>query len=173
MPVILGTIPPRQILGFSPPPHCWQWQTDGVPVVDDKLLLEILLVAVLFALLTAALHSAARGWLRRRSQPEQPGWEPDGEANRSGAVRWARANDQRWDAEGTRRQHHDLAAEPDADFGLLATVAVVATATRAARLRRHLAEAGIRATTAIDRDGRHRVLVFASELYRARRIGGT
>jgi len=62
--------------------------------------------------------------------------------------------------------------DPD-DFGLLATVAIVDTRDEAIRVRALLGEAGIRAsvsTTGGDR--RYRVLVFGSELDRARRVGG-
>jgi hypothetical protein len=58
------------------------------------------------------------------------------------------------------------------DFGLLAPVATVDTADEASRIKAMLAEAGIKATTSPGMDGRHRVLVFASELDRARRVGG-
>jgi hypothetical protein len=58
------------------------------------------------------------------------------------------------------------------DFGLLAPVATVDTADEAARLRAMLAEAGIKATTTAAPAGRYRVLVFSSELDRARRVGG-
>ena len=61
----------------------------------------------------------------------------------------------------------------DDDFGLLAPVAVTDDPEEAARLKARLAEARIRATTTQGRDGRYRVLVFASELDRARRVGGT
>lgn len=63
-------------------------------------------------------------------------------------------------------------AVADEDFGLLAPVAVTTGAEEAARLKARLAEAHIRATTTRGRDGRYRVLVFASELDRARRVGG-
>jgi len=59
------------------------------------------------------------------------------------------------------------------DFGLLGTVALLDTPDEAARVRALLGEAGIRATVSqSDVDGRYRVLVFASELNRARRVGG-
>ena len=62
-------------------------------------------------------------------------------------------------------------SDPD-DYGLLAPVATVDSADEAARVRAMLAVAGIKATTAAGPDGRHRVLVFAKELDRARRVGG-
>jgi hypothetical protein len=58
------------------------------------------------------------------------------------------------------------------DFGLLAPVATVDNADEAARVRAMLADAGIKATTAAGTDGRHRVLVFSTELDRARRVTG-
>jgi hypothetical protein len=59
-----------------------------------------------------------------------------------------------------------------ADFGLLAPVAVVDTADEAAQVRELLSAAGIRSTENVDEDGRHRVLVFSTELDRARRVSG-
>ncbi len=58
----------------------------------------------------------------------------------------------------------------DDNFGLLATVTMVSTADEARRLRTRLTDAGIRATTAVDTDGRHRVLVFATDTHRAQRV---
>ena len=58
------------------------------------------------------------------------------------------------------------------DFGLLAPVAIVDTADEAAQVKAMLAEAGIKATTSVGPDRRHRVLVFSNELDRARRVGG-
>lgn len=62
-------------------------------------------------------------------------------------------------------------AQPE-DYGLLVPVAILESAEAAVRIRARLAEAGIRATTAINADGRHRVLVFSDELLRARRVTG-
>ena len=65
------------------------------------------------------------------------------------------------------------AVEPEReDYGLLAEAAAVATTGEAERIRARLSAVGIRATTTIGRDGRHRVLVFASEIHRARRVAG-
>jgi hypothetical protein len=63
----------------------------------------------------------------------------------------------------------DAPVQPD-DYGLLASVAAVDSAQEAARVRVLLAEAGIRATTTVGADGKHRVLVFRTELHRARRV---
>ena len=60
-----------------------------------------------------------------------------------------------------------------ADFGLLAPAAVVDDAEDADALRELLADAGIKATKARARDGRYLVLVFRSELNRARQVAGT
>jgi hypothetical protein len=57
------------------------------------------------------------------------------------------------------------------DFGLLAPAATVDTAAEANAFRALLADAGIKATTAPTSDGRHQVLVFPTELDRARRVG--
>jgi hypothetical protein len=65
----------------------------------------------------------------------------------------------------------DVPLQPD-DYGLLAIVAAVDSAQEAARVRVLLTEAGIRATTTVGADGKHRVLVFRSELHRARRVAG-
>ncbi|WP_212833388.1 hypothetical protein [Catellatospora sp. TT07R-123] len=58
------------------------------------------------------------------------------------------------------------------DYGLLASVAMVRTPADAKLLREHLLSAGIRATLATAPDGRIRVLVFADEAMRARRLVG-
>ena len=56
------------------------------------------------------------------------------------------------------------------DFGLLVDATRVDSAEEAQRIRRVLADAGIRATTAPGPDGRYRVLVFAADVHRARRV---
>lgn len=58
------------------------------------------------------------------------------------------------------------------DFGLLAPAAVVDSKDDAETLRAILADAGIKATTNIAPDGRYRILVFRSELDRARHLSG-
>lgn len=60
---------------------------------------------------------------------------------------------------------------PD-DYGLLTSAAVVRTLADAALIRDHLLSVGIRATLATAPDGRIRVLVFADEVHRARRVVG-
>lgn len=61
--------------------------------------------------------------------------------------------------------------EPD-DYGLLCRAAVADDAAAAEEIRRLLGKAGIRATQAIDRDGRTAVLVFAEQVEAARRLVG-
>lgn len=58
------------------------------------------------------------------------------------------------------------------DFGLLAPMATVDTLDEAQRLRATLNQAGMKATTTVAHDGRHQVLVFATDLDRARRVAG-
>ena len=58
------------------------------------------------------------------------------------------------------------------DYGLLFPAAVTDDTEVAAEIRRLLADAGIRATQAVDADGRTAVLVFAEELETARRLVG-
>jgi hypothetical protein len=59
------------------------------------------------------------------------------------------------------------------DYGLLVPVVVVDTLGEALRMRSRLLDAGIKATTAFGVDGRQRVLVFGSDLDRARRVVAT
>jgi hypothetical protein len=59
------------------------------------------------------------------------------------------------------------------DYGLLAEAATAPTGEGAERIKARLGAVGIRATTTVCRDGRHRVLVFASEIHRARRVAGS
>jgi hypothetical protein len=61
--------------------------------------------------------------------------------------------------------------EPD-DYGLLCPAAVTDDAELADEIRLLLGAAGIRATQAMDRDGRMAVLVFAEEVEEARRLVG-
>jgi len=58
------------------------------------------------------------------------------------------------------------------DYGLLGVAAVVETPDAAEQIRAVLADAGIRATVAEARDGRVRVLVFETDVPRARRVVG-
>lgn len=57
-------------------------------------------------------------------------------------------------------------------YGLLRTAATTRDLVDAELVRAHLASAGIRSTLATDLNGRIRVLVFADELDRARRLAG-
>jgi hypothetical protein len=58
------------------------------------------------------------------------------------------------------------------DYGLLGVAAVVETPDAAEQIRAVLADAGIRATVAAADDGRVRVLVFETDVPRARRVVG-
>jgi hypothetical protein len=69
-------------------------------------------------------------------------------------------------------QSTQLMSAPGDDYGLLATAATVRTLADASVVREHLRSAGIRSTLATAPDGQIRVLVFADELMRARRIVG-
>ena len=60
----------------------------------------------------------------------------------------------------------------DDDYGLLCPAAVTGDGEIADEIRRMLGEAGIRATQAVDREGRTVVLVFAEEVEAARRLVG-
>jgi len=61
--------------------------------------------------------------------------------------------------------------EPE-DYGLLCPAAVTDDAALAEEIRRLLGTAGIRATQAVDRDGRTAVLVFVEQVDEARRLVG-
>jgi hypothetical protein len=61
--------------------------------------------------------------------------------------------------------------EPD-DYGLLCPAAVTIDTEDADEIRRLLGDAGIRATSAVDRDGRTAVLVFPEHVEEARRLVG-
>jgi hypothetical protein len=61
--------------------------------------------------------------------------------------------------------------EPE-DYGLLCPAAVTDDAAVADEILRLLGDAGIRATQAVDREGRMAVLVFAEEVEEARRLVG-
>jgi hypothetical protein len=75
--------------------------------------------------------------------------------------------------EGSDRYAYGLAifGEPE-DYGLLYPAAVTDDADMADEIRRLLGDAGIRATHAVDRDGRMAVLVFVEEVDEARRLVG-
>jgi hypothetical protein len=60
----------------------------------------------------------------------------------------------------------------DADFGLLTEVTRVGTAAEAHALRAVLSDAGIRSTTSAGDDGRIRVLVFTTEVDKAKLVLG-
>ena len=64
------------------------------------------------------------------------------------------------------------ALPPHDDYGLLRVATLAETEDSAHAAVSLLAEAGIRATTADTADGQVRVLVFESDLFRARRVVG-
>jgi hypothetical protein len=74
-------------------------------------------------------------------------------------------------AEDPLREMYGLSifAEPD-DYGLLCAAAITDEPEEAEEIRLLLADAGIRATQAVRRDGRLAVLVFGEELEAARRL---
>jgi hypothetical protein len=61
-------------------------------------------------------------------------------------------------------------APPAADYGLLRSVSMVGDLAFAREVRDRLRSAGVRATLATGPDGMVRILVFADELDRARRL---
>jgi hypothetical protein len=147
---------------------------------------QVLLVFVMVGLLALLLRWA---FSRGKNAPEWPGPESSGThpaTNPTPEIRpAAESTDPPSGPEPQRRSYvpgaHDpgsptapalAASGADDDFGLLAVAATVPTAEEAARVRRVLAGAGIRATTTVGHDGRHRVLVFASDVLRARRVAG-
>jgi hypothetical protein len=80
----------------------------------------------------------------------------------------------RW-AFGSDADRVEAIAETDPtpeDYGLLSVTGVADSAEDARTLQELLASAGIRSTTSETRDGKVRVLVFASELPAARRVVG-
>ncbi len=81
-------------------------------------------------------------------------------------LRWA------FNSDSARTEAAAVRPARDDDFGLLSIADIVETMDEARALQDLLASAGIRATTAIGRDRRIRVLVFASELSAARRVVG-
>jgi hypothetical protein len=64
------------------------------------------------------------------------------------------------------------AERPADDYGLLLPAAITRDLVDAELVKAHLASAGIRSTLATDLDGRIRVLVFADDMDRARKLVG-
>jgi hypothetical protein len=79
-------------------------------------------------------------------------------------LHWTRAREESGDGLA-------IFGEPD-DYGLLCPAAVTDDPDVADEIRRLLDDAGIRATQAVNTDGRTAVLVFAEELEEARRLVG-
>jgi hypothetical protein len=81
-------------------------------------------------------------------------------------LRWA------FDSDVSRIEPTVFADRSVDDYGLLSVTGVADSPDDAKALQERLASAGIRSTTAVGRDGRVRVLVFAAELPAARRVVG-
>jgi hypothetical protein len=196
------------------------WQTDGVPVVEGQVFLQVALVFGLIGLLGLVLRwtfrraperpapsrsdadgrrrSAFRLFRRsRRSarpdpRPISPPADPTPDAP-AGAATHAHAGDAKdsgakdgdavsmpaaaKDAGVTRPGTRDAGTVSGSslrgeDYGLLAVAADTATAEEAAKVKQALTVAGIRCTSTVTGEGRHKVLVFGEELMRARRVAG-
>jgi len=125
-----------------------------VPLFDGRMFPQMLIAFAVIALLGLVLRRTFA-----RDRRADPPWPPTDNATLTGS--------------GTDTATLTDSARPDSDdFGLLAPVAVVDTAEEAQRVQSRLAEAGIKATSSVGTGGRHRVLVFETELNRARRVGG-
>jgi hypothetical protein len=153
-----------------------------VPVRVDGVVIPFLIALAMIGALAGVLRwtFSGRPGLRARGAPADT---PAAPPPTSGAPPSAppappRSSDtpERPDTRNTRPDAPDTPNTPAGrgpdDFGLLATVAIVATIGEADRIRARLRAAGIRATTAPGPHGRYRVLVFESEVHRARRLGG-
>ncbi|HEX6497686.1 MAG TPA: hypothetical protein VF054_01490 [Micromonosporaceae bacterium] len=77
----------------------------------------------------------------------------------------------RWTFSGESLELHREIVTAE-DYGLLRAAVVVDDPASAEAVRQRLTDAGIRCTTAVGRDRRVRVLVFADELEKARRVVG-
>jgi hypothetical protein len=144
-----------------------------VPLLEGQPFVQ---VALVFALIGALGLVLKWTFSRNKNAPRWPTESPthapspalpakSGEPSPTPGVEAPSASVQRLEAEP------DRPPQPE-DYGLLSPVATVESAEEAARIRSRLAEAGIRATTAVSANGRHRVLVFSTELLRARRVAG-
>jgi hypothetical protein len=146
-----------------------------VALLDGHVFLQVALVFALIGALGLVLK-----WTFSRGKGA-PSW-PEESPTRAPLPTWPAASANPWStaeppaADASASAAQAIASpvpssQPD-DYGLLASVAAVDTADEAARVRSRLADAGIRATTTVGVDGRHRVLVFSTELHRARRVAG-
>ena len=126
-----------------------------VPVVESQVFLQVALVIGLIGLLGLVLR-----WTFRRDRPDRP-------------TTRARRRKPRVSPVSPPAATPTTPATPARDdFGLLAVAAEVATAEDAATVRRVLSVAGIRSTSTVTTDGRHKVLVFGDQLIKARRVAG-
>ena len=149
-----------------------RWHTGDV--LEGQVFLQVALVFAVIGALGLVLKWA---FSRDKQAPNWPAESPSHGRPTSSAVSgepWS-AGPPAVDVTATNApQPNDgpvRAMQPE-DYGLLSSVAAVDTAEEAARVRSLLANAGIRATTTVGVDGRHRVLVFNAELHRARRVAG-
>jgi hypothetical protein len=148
-----------------------RWHTGDV--LEGQVFLQVALVFAVIGALGLVLK-----WAFSRDK-EAPNWPADspshGQPTWSAVTGWSTTAPPAVDATPTKAPPPNpgpvRTSQPE-DYGLLASVAAVDTAEEAARVRSLLANAGIRATTTVGVDGRHRVLVFRAELHRARRVAG-
>ncbi len=149
-----------------------RWHTGDV--LEGQVFLQVALVFAVIGALGLVLKWA---FSRDKQAPSWPADRPSyGQPTWSSVTGWSAEGPPAVDATPTSAPHPKegpvaAAAQPE-DYGLLASVAAVDTVEEAARVRSLLANAGIRATTTVGVDGRHRVLVFNAELHRARRVAG-
>ena len=144
-----------------------------MPLLEGHVFLQVALVFAVIGALGLILK-----WTFSRGK-DAPTW-PAESPTHSELSAWPAVSAKPWSAtespavDSSTGGSHAIASpqsEPE-DYGLLASVAAVDTAGDAERVRSLLAGAGIRATTTVGTDGRHRVLVFNAELHRARRVAG-
>jgi hypothetical protein len=159
------------------------WQTGTVPLLDSAL------AQVIFAFVMIGLFAFVLRWTFSGSasleQPDDaqssaaPAHSTDASlattmdpvAAGTPSTRDMPPGSPRMDSHEDQPQSPAISAVDD--YGLLAPAAIVDSAEHGARTRELLGRAGIRATTTIGTDGRHRVLVFARDLDRARRVAGS
>ena len=146
-----------------------------MPLLEGRGFLQVALVFALIGVLGLILKwTFSRGKDAPSWPAETPTHAPLPSSPAVSAKPWSAADPPALDAStsGSHATASPVSSSQPEDYGLLASVAAVDTAAEAARVRSLLAGAGIRATTTVGADGRHRVLVFSTELHRARRVAG-
>jgi hypothetical protein len=151
-----------------------------VPLLEGQVFLQVALVFSLIGALGLILKwTFSRGKDAPSWPAETPTHAPLPNSPAVSAKPWSATDPPATDLPAidasTSGPHTTAPAVPSVqpeDYGLLASVAALDSAAEAARVRSLLANAGIRATTTVGADGRHRVLVFSAELHRARRVAG-